>query len=166
MWCDSLEQHSRKSCIRLNGIPEEQGEVTSEVVLKVASDIKVDIKPEDIEIAHRLGPSTDKDGRPIHRQIIARLRNHDVRRNMLKNSKALKGASIRQDLTLMRNGIAYEARQLFNKGKIEGTWITDGKIFVSTPNRRSIFVKSYEHLAAIANIEMSSFSSLKKDKKS
>ena len=135
LWCDSLEQHSRKSCIRLNGIPEEPGEVTAEVVLKVADDIKVDMKPEDIDIAHRLGPTTDKDGRPIHRQIIARLRNHDVRRNMLKNSKVCetiptrKGVSIRQDLTSMRNGIAYEARQLYNKGKIQGTWITDGIMY-------------------------------------
>ena len=72
-----------------------------------------EIKVADIEVSHRTGKSTP--GRP--RQIIARIRNYDLKSKILKSEKnlrttdGLKNISINQDLTKSRDELAFMARQ-------------------------------------------------------
>ena len=50
----SNEQYSRKSSVRLFGKPEEEGEGTERKAVKFFKNVlKVDIKPEDIDMAHQ-----------------------------------------------------------------------------------------------------------------
>ncbi|CAG2221083.1 unnamed protein product [Mytilus edulis] len=127
--CDELEQHSRKQCVRLSGVPYTLGENTNTNIIEIANKLGVDMQPNDILISHRTG-------RAKPRQIIARIPNHNLKKKLLKASKQLKdrpdlqGISINQDLTVARSGLAYEARQLVRRKKIKSTFVVDGKIYV------------------------------------
>ena len=53
---DDLEQYSGRSCLRIAGIEEKENEDTSELVLELADRLNIDVRPEDIEVSHRVGP--------------------------------------------------------------------------------------------------------------
>ena len=67
---DGLEQYSRKTSLEFDGIPEDVGIPTDEVVCKVAQAVGVEMDPEKIEISHRL--NRKKGIKPI----IAKFANH------------------------------------------------------------------------------------------
>ena len=53
---DDLEQYSRCSCLRIAGIEKKENEDTSELVLGLADRLNIDVRPEDIEVSHRVVP--------------------------------------------------------------------------------------------------------------
>ena len=56
---DDLEQYSRKNLLEILGVPEGAYTSTDEVVIRIGDEaINVDIKPEDIEISHKLKRKT------------------------------------------------------------------------------------------------------------
>lgn len=59
---DELEQYSRRSCLRITGIAESANEDVSKIVLDLSRRIKVDITPQDIDRAHRVGRLRDNHG--------------------------------------------------------------------------------------------------------
>ena len=136
---DDLEMYSRRSCIRVAGVPETE-EDTTQVVLDIAKAVDVPLEKSDVVVSHRVG-KTDPN-RP--RQIIARISNYDARHKLLKSNKTLNSkatdkqnpipklakASVSQDLTKERNSAAFECRQLVRAGLAKLTFVWDGKIFV------------------------------------
>ena len=56
----TLRQYSRKSSLEILGVPEGAYTSTDEVVIRIGEAINVDIKPEDIEISHKLKRKTTK----------------------------------------------------------------------------------------------------------
>ena len=58
---DKLEQYGRREMIRINGIPEMEGEDTNLIVKELAADIGVTIPTADISISHRM---TGRSSRP------------------------------------------------------------------------------------------------------
>ena len=55
---DDLEQYSRKNSLEILGVPEDAHTSTDEVDIRIGEAINVDIKPEDIEISHKLKRKT------------------------------------------------------------------------------------------------------------
>ena len=55
---DDLEQYSRKNSLEILGVPEGAYTLTDEVVIRIGEAMNVDIKPEDIEISHKLKRKT------------------------------------------------------------------------------------------------------------
>ena len=51
---DDLEQYSRKNSLEILGVPNDTYTSTDEVVIRIGQAINVEIKPEDIEIPHKL----------------------------------------------------------------------------------------------------------------
>lgn len=131
---DDLEQHSRKSCIRVSGVPYSQGEDTTQIVCDIASKLNVDLQSTDISVSHRL---PTKEG---HKQIIARFTHTNKRVQLLKATKnirqisELNGVGISQDLTKTRSKVAYLARQAVKQGKLKNTSVWDGKVFLTDSN--------------------------------
>ena len=73
---DDLEQYSRRSCVRISGIKEEEGENTDELVLNLARRVSADIRPEDAS-ARTFDPRTwieviesDARARSVKMQIL------------------------------------------------------------------------------------------------
>ena len=58
---DDLEQYSRRSCLRIAGIPETQDEDIDVLVLELAARLNINVQSSDIEVSHRVGPQR---GRP------------------------------------------------------------------------------------------------------
>lgn len=87
---NDLEQYGRRNNIRINGIPEvgeESPERTSKVAIETLNRYieNLDLKREEIDIAHRLGKK--KEGR--HRQIILKFQSRMKRDAVLNNRKNL-----------------------------------------------------------------------------
>ena len=51
---DRLELYSRRESVRIYGIPESDGEDTNRLVIDLAADMCITVKPEDISVSHRL----------------------------------------------------------------------------------------------------------------
>ena len=56
---DHLEMYSRRSSIRINGIPESDDENTDNIVLKLSESITTDIFQDNIDRSHRVGRKGD-----------------------------------------------------------------------------------------------------------
>ncbi len=83
---DRLEQYSRKDSVRIFGIPETPNENTNDLVIDLGQEIGVEIKPEDISVAHRLPPKCGKDG---NKPIIVKFVQKDTKDKLMKNKRNL-----------------------------------------------------------------------------
>ncbi|KAK3089362.1 hypothetical protein FSP39_003039 [Pinctada imbricata] len=134
---DELEMYSRRSCVRVFGVPEENKD-TDTVVMTIAKKLDVPLEKSDLVVSHRVGKSDPSKPRPI----IARISNYNARHSLIKGSKNLskvdgmQGWSVNQELTKARRKVAYEARQLVKAKIAKSTFIWDGKIFVVDHNER------------------------------
>lgn len=124
---DELEQYSRRSCLRISGIPESGDEDVPKLVLELANRVGADIRPCDKDRAHQVGKvkpseitgtggvrarSTQHNGR----EIIAKFQNYNSRLKLLKGRAVLREVKerifINEDLTQNRKSLSYECRQL------------------------------------------------------
>ncbi|KAK3090825.1 hypothetical protein FSP39_014950 [Pinctada imbricata] len=129
MRVDELEAYSRKNLIRISGVSEDEKD-TNVAVTQIAEKLEIPVAQADIEVSHRVGPIDPK--RP--RQIIARIKNYELRHRLLRSSKKLKdipgmsNVHINQDLSKARGKLAYHARQLVREKKIKSTFVWDGRV--------------------------------------
>ncbi len=86
---DALEQYTRKNSLEIHGIPENLYTDPESVVLKVARAINVAIKPEEIEISHKLH-RTKKGRRPI----IAKFNSHKTKVKLYKERTKLRNVKV------------------------------------------------------------------------
>ena len=136
---DSIEQYSRRSNLRIEGIPESVGIVEIEnSILDIVNDhmkLTPVLQSHEIERAHRIGrPKTDG-GRP--RTTIVRLTSERRRdaiyraRINLKQHNTASGLNLRlfvnEDLTKTRSELLYELRKKKN-GLISDCWSFNGNI--------------------------------------
>lgn len=120
---DRLEQYTRRDNIRIKGISYADNENTNDIVMKLASDIGVELSKDDISTSHRLGVTRDN-AKPS--PIIVRFSKRDKKVELLKNKRNIRrGVYIEEDLTKLRRNIAYEVRKDSNTSR---TWTIDGKI--------------------------------------
>lgn len=157
---DHLEQYTRKNSLEIHGIPEQAYESTEEVVLKLANALEVPVKPQDIEISHKLRRKGVK-------PIIVKFVNHKTKTNLYKARTKLKNLSFSslfpastaaaraasgkiylfESLTSYRKKIVNKANEMRNDGSILSVWTMDGKIFIKTsPEGRPIKINELEDL--------------------
>ncbi|KAK3083772.1 hypothetical protein FSP39_002908 [Pinctada imbricata] len=144
---DELEAYSRKNLIRISGVGEEEKE-TGEALIKIADKLNIPITASDIEVSHRVGPVNSS--RPS--QIIARIKNNDLRHRLLKNNKKLRSVSgmtgihINQELSKARGKLAYHARQLLREKKIKSTFVWDGRVIIVDHNDAKHTIQSVDDI--------------------
>ncbi|XP_050399971.1 uncharacterized protein LOC126817162 isoform X2 [Patella vulgata] len=138
---NDLEQWTRRSSVRIYGLPDNQHESFTESInksLDVFDKIGVQMPPEHIGIAHRLGPF--KVGKC--RGIIVKFISRKDKFNVMKNRRNLKGSNItiREDLTRINS-------QLLHKTLISPlafqTWSIEGVIYAKLVNEK--IIKVYQH---------------------
>ncbi|XP_078369155.1 uncharacterized protein LOC144653117 [Oculina patagonica] len=154
---DDLEQYSRKNSLEIVGVPvsirDNEG-----AVLKIARALNVDMKPEDIDICHRVR-------RKKSNPIIARFVSHKVKTKLYKQRVQLKHVNfsdlfpdataadrvqankifINENLTAFRRELLGKAHARKQELSLLGIWTIDGKMFVKTsPEGRPIRIYS-EH---------------------
>ena len=132
---DDLEMYGRRNGIRIHGIPENQGEDTDAIVLKLAEEMGTEIPSTALGRSHRVGRKSDT--KP--RVIIAKFDGHNSKVAYLKEKKELKNLDkkkyknavyVNEDLTSKRAALARRARQLKKDKRITDTWTRDGVVFM------------------------------------
>ena len=121
---DKREQYSRRNCILIHGVKENQNEDTDEIVVnKLKSEMDLEISAGDIDRTHRIGaPSNSK-----NRLIIVKFVRYIDRRRVFTNKKRLKGKDmpVTKSLTKTRMNALKETR---NKLGYSSVWTADGKM--------------------------------------
>ena len=79
-----LEQYGRREMIEIDGFPAKYSEDIEELVIKVAAACEVNIKPEDIEAAHRVRSRTKK-----NLPIIVKFKSRKIKELIMTNKKKL-----------------------------------------------------------------------------
>lgn len=165
---DDLEQYSRRSCLRISGIPEEDpSEDVFSLVLELSHTIGADIRPADIDRAHRVGkmhdiPINDKrQGFDANqetipkstyrgREIIVKFQSHQARMNMLKGRTNLQQSKLKmfinEDLTQSRKALAFQCRQLKREKKIKKAWIYGGNVYIKDLSDSELCIKTMSDL--------------------
>ena len=89
---DRHEQYSRRNCLLLHGIKENDHEYTDMLVMSTLKEnMGADLFPTDIDHTHRIGKKKT-DGKP--RAIIVKFARYNRRRMIYENIKKLKGKSV------------------------------------------------------------------------
>ena len=156
---DALEQYTRKNSLEIVGIPENVCD-DEEVVLKIARALNVEVKPEDIDICHRIK-------RKKSNPIIARFVSHQVKKSLYKQRVQLKNITcsqlfpdasttarvsfnkifINENLTAHRRNLVRLANKKKEDGLLISAWTVDGKVFVKTsPEGRPIRINIEDDL--------------------
>ena len=130
---DQAEQYSRRNCLRISGVKEEEEENTDDIVLSMANAVDSDIRLHDIDRSHRIGNPKKK--RSKAREIIVKLATYRARNNFFKQRTLMKepghvGQLINEDLTKQRSMYLYEARLLVKYKILKGAWSSDGTVLI------------------------------------
>ena len=159
---DEIQQELRRDNLRFTGISEAEEETEEQLiesVAKVAREVGVEIRPEDISSCHRFGKRRDG-GRS--RQAVVRFLSRRKRdklyaaRFSLKGKDAMKGVYINEDLTAMRHSVFMKAKEAPNIKSVNSRY---GNISCKLTNGETRFVKSPDDLfdLGLDNISYSNF---------
>lgn len=101
---DKLEQYSRRENVRISGIAEEANEtdgILEAKVIELAGDMGVELKSEDISVAHRMGKPKEG-GRPVIVRFCQRKKKDEIMRNKKKLKNRERKVYVNEDLTSLR----------------------------------------------------------------
>lgn len=138
---NDLEQYGRRECIEVNGLPEQQNEKPEEIIIKIASEIGVHIKNDDMVACHRIQRRNGDTG------LICKFLNRKKSDEMLGNRKKMKGKTvgslgfhatpaqrngkifINESLTTRNKELFRQARVKTNAIKWKYCWTKNGDVF-------------------------------------
>ena len=144
---DASEQYSRRSSVRVFGIPERKNESTDDIICRLGEAIGADVFLEDIDRSHRVGRQDDNKIRPI----ICKFLSYQGKLALMSKKKKLKSLDtkslfkaekvyINEDLTNTRAKLAKRMRDIKKQGLIVDTWTRDGVIYIKTPSEKIVRV--------------------------
>ena len=129
---NEIEQYSRRECVEISGLPVEVEENTTDLAIKVASLMDLDLDERDISVSHRLSQRRTSDGATSREvdhalrfpKVIVKFVRRETKELFYQGRKCLKNKNTR-DIGLSR--------------------ISDNKIYVSeslSPRNRELFKDS------------------------
>ncbi|XP_069132016.1 uncharacterized protein [Argopecten irradians] len=131
---NDLEQQGRKNSVRIFGltdpsVKESAEECVKRVVEFSNSKLKVPLRTEDIDIAHRLGKFDQSKKRAVIVKFTHRTKKFEIikSRRILRNS----GITVSEDLTRINQQRLSEA---FRLNSVQNSYSIDGKLFVVLKN--------------------------------
>ena len=136
------EQYSRKNNLKIFGLQEKEGgQCVEEVQTMVKEKLKLSLRKEDIEVAHRL-PATK---RSATRPVIVKLRDTGIKFSLLKARRLLKGTgvSVTEDIS---QSILDTTKQLRDSPTTKDAWCWNGKIYIKDDKDR---IHKYSYGAAL-----------------
>lgn len=134
---NELEQYTRKSSVRIFGLPDERDEKYENTCDKIhsllQSKLSMDIQNSDIDIAHRLGRFDSKKNRPVIVKFMSRRKKMECIANRYK----LKGSPvvIKDDLTQENQYLLDTCRY---DDRVHRSWTDNGKLYVQLVQDSSI----------------------------
>ena len=125
---DELQQYSRRNSIRVSGLVETPNEDPAELSVDLFNNrMKLAIKPEDIDRAHRVGKRVEGQTRPL----LVKLTSCRARRSILRDTgEDRPKVVINEDLTHKRATLLFKARTKKREKRIQDCWPYDGRIVI------------------------------------
>ena len=134
---NDLEQYGRRNNLKINGLPESEGDETAEMTAEILTAKLnsviggLNLKKDDIDIAHRLGmKKTPKPHETVYpRRVIVRFNSRCKRDAILRSRKLFKGTDIyvNEDLTKVNQLVLSCVRKKM-KDEVETAWTKNGRI--------------------------------------
>ncbi|XP_052129407.1 uncharacterized protein LOC127750851 [Frankliniella occidentalis] len=165
-------EYSRRNNLEIHGIPFQAGEDVIDLVIKVASEIEVELNPDQIDVAHRLPTKSKAKPPPIICKFVNRWKKEAImkaRINKVITAKNLGFESsdlrvfINENLTPEKRILAMETRRFFNN-KGCTVWTSNGNIIVAKklskeersklspndPHAKKYYIESTEEFETVA----------------
>lgn len=121
---DRLEQYSRRENVRIRGIPCNDGEDTTKLVLDLAKECGVEMSKNDISTSHRLQAKNNSTA-----PVIVRFVRKEMKIELMRAKKVLKAKKkqifIDEDLTPLRARMYHSLRK---DPDISAVWTRDGRL--------------------------------------
>ena len=141
---DDLEQCTRRTNIRIFGIPEAKGTHPEDTDAKVtdffANQLGITVSSDHVSRSHRIGKRLR-----TPRPIIFRLVHHNMKVQLLRKRRGLKAREtifdIREDLTQCCRDILHYLRNDISEGIIDKVWTIDEIVFMKPTSRSSVIEK-------------------------
>ena len=137
---DDTDAYQRRETVILsgNGVPEGNNDENCKAVVcdLVKNQLKLNLNPEDISTAHRLGRKPDSQ-RPDKRNIIVKLCRRDLKHDLIRASRtqvAPRNLYVNESLTPTRKKILFHLRQMkrAHPGIVSGCSSVEGRIYAFT----------------------------------
>lgn len=153
---DEAEQYSRRSCLRISGIPESTDEKTDDIVLKLAQSCGIPLTLAEIDRSHRVRSRNRNSvaGKQRPNDIIVKFVSYRSRaaffqgKSNLKDIQEFKGVFINEDLTRQRADLLRTARLLVKNKSLLGAWSFDGRIFVKLQDGSRRMISSKDDITS------------------
>lgn len=140
---DDMEQYSRRNCLELQGIPEEDGESVLNIVKDVGRALEMDITDSMVDTCHRLGQKKNSKGpRGIIVKFVRRLdkeellkKRRDKKRDFSTRHLNLTTPTdnpvfVNESLSPTRRWLLGQARQLKKDRGYKYIWLRNGNILL------------------------------------
>lgn len=138
------EQYSRKN-VRIYGLEENPDENLQEKFIGLArEELGVEIKEEEIEIAHRIGQTRRSQNKP--RAVIIKFLSNKSKMQLLSKRKLLKGKSI-AIMEDMASDLAKRLNKLKDKSSVDKAWFVR---FIQRGDTGIQELRGWNHLSNIA----------------
>lgn len=149
---EEIQQYSRRTCLKVCGVEENDKEDTDDLIIQLAEDMNVTIDKSDIGRSHRVSNRGPQKGSNKPRDIVVRFLAYNTRRKFMKNKKLLrkrpekKDVFINEHLTKQRAEVLFHARKLRRAYKVKDCWSYDGRICLKDSSDRIRTVTRMKHL--------------------
>lgn len=154
---DLIEQYSRRNCVRISGVLEENNEDTDRIVQNMARDLNVNLTLADIDRSHRVGKPRVGHQRPI----IVKFATYRARQSLymkrldLRDKDSWSNVFVNEDLTARRNELLFFARQYVKTKILKSAYSSDGKIFVKDNRDKKHMIHTKEDLEVFGSLPAS-----------
>ena len=155
---DKLEQYGRRNCLLFHGVKEQEGaatrsqtENTDAIVVSIMKEkLGLEISEADLDSSHRLGRKVPNvQPRPRPRPIIVKFLSHNIRSQVYRNKRKLKGLGlgISESLTKKRAELYSTVSRHPN---VSTVWTNDGRIIVLLSDKRKVVLESNSELSTLS----------------
>lgn len=139
---DEKEQNSRRNCLVVFGVPDNDRENTNDIIMGIIkNNLIIKVQPGEIDRSHHLGPKSHKKDKP--REIIIKFAQYNIRDKVYKAKKRLKGSTpnmhILESLTAKRVKLLDGLRKKL-KDKLATSWTQDGCFHLLTNSNQRYVV--------------------------
>ena len=161
---DEIEQYSRKYCLNIKGVPENENEDPVKIVTELAARAGVSVDKSDIDIVHRIGKKP-RDGRSkiANRDIVVKFANFVKRKELWAARKRVTETSVSdrrgtrqgpapsvyvmENLTKYRAKVMFLAREMKRTKKIWAAWTDEGTMKIrKTSTSQTQIIHSVDEL--------------------
>ena len=131
---DELKQYIRRNALRVfnptwKEMPDES---TDDLILNLSTEFGLSIKRDEISRSHRVGKPIPGKPRPILVKFISYRSRQKLFEGRKQITERYPYIRVNEDLTKATKDLAYKARELRRQGRLQDTWVHEGKVFVRT----------------------------------